>query len=947
MAATTAAAISAPPSGVRTDAFRTRIVVMVDEATEPSLADADASRRRAELVAMANSASQATAPVGSNIAFAIRKRLKSDDATAVINTLKLLDELMRSCPYFYRYVADDKMFRRLWRFVVPDYKNGVRSMLPFPGHRSRTAADLRATAGRPDIAHKVLILIRAWAEELSVMYNGKFDPAAGFLIERYKAKRDRVKFPDVPSSELPWVCPVGPSTSQNASNASRSSYRGGAGSSSRRANGALPESLGLDEVENTVNLFENILENATNVSELKTDVSKELVSRCRIIGDNLDKLSMSMDKEEELTRAIRVSEKLSRALNAYDMSIRSGEVNKPIPVISGLGESPVNSDHEDYDAPRPVDTSSMEYRSERSMEDDRNHAARFVPPTPVKSGVRSKIPRAATARFGKDRKKLSTSRSHDSHLDGAASEPELTAQERQERREEAQRRFHREYVASKRGTAATRRERSLSPAVGDRRLERSKTHATMERPSRSKRREDRSESDSDAREIDDEQDRREDRDRRSRRNEDDSASRKKTTKREMKKSSSTYVSGAGTSSAKPPKSRKGKDGKRRIGRSATALDSNTLVDVGASDLVADSGDSSDDVRRPRDIFSKLGERYEQGDDDQQTSTTDTEVTGNMQSLNITPASNTPANPMNMYQTAPYGGVMMMPPGMAMMNPMGMYNTVNPMAMYGSVNPMMQGMPQPNGMMQPNPMFGAYNTVNPAMYYNSMNPMANPMAAYASHNPVPAMFPNPYMTQTQPPQQPVQQVPQGSPPQLTSPPLQPQPQQQQQSTPPMQAMPGALQLMPQPLQQQQVSPLQPHQQGQQQPPAMPPQPTPQMPMMMFPTAPYTLNHQTPAAPPPPPPASYTTVSNAPLPPPNMPPPPPMQQPMQPVPQPTTDAMPFVPQVQQQPQVSAPQQPPQIQLQPPVVSAPLQPQNGSIPNEQAEGSATAAPVSGAAA
>ena len=937
MAATTAAAITAPPSGLRNDAFLTRIVVMVDEATEPSLPDSDASRRRADLVAMANGASQhGSAPVGANIAFAIRKRLKSDDSTAVMNTLKLLDELMRSCPYFYRYVADEKMFRRLWRFVVPDYKNGMRSMLPFPGHRSRTAADLRASAGRPDIAVKVLILIRAWAEELSEMHNGKYDPSAGFLIERYNSKRARVKFPDVPSTELPWVCPVGTtSTNHNSSNSYKSAYRSGAaGSSSRKANGVLPESLGLDEVENTVNLFENILENAASVAELKTDVSKELVSRCRIIGDNLDKLSMSMDKEEELTRAIKVSEKLNRALNAYDASIRTGEVSKPIPIISRLSESPVDSERDEYDGPRPVDNSSLEHRSERSLDDDRNHASRFVSPQPTKSGIRSKMPRAATTRFGRDRKKLPTSRSHDSHLDAAASEPELTARERQERREEAQRRFHREYVASKRGTAVSRRERSLSPVGGERRFDRAKTHANIGRSSRGKRRDERSESESDEREVEDERDGREGRDRRNdRRNDSESGSRKKSTKREMKKANSVYDSSAGVSSSKPPKNRKTKEGRRRIGRSATTLDSNALVDIGVpEDNVMESGESSDDVRRPRDTFSKLGERYEQGDDDQQTST-DTELNGNMQSLNIAPSSGPPANPMSMYQTAPYGSVMMMPPGMAMMNPMAMYNTVNPMAMYGSVNPMMQGMPQPNAMVQPNPMFGAYSTVNPAMYYNSMNPMANPMGAYASHSPAPAMFPNPYMTQNQPTPQSTQQAPQGSPPQLTSPSLQSQ-QPQQQVTPPLQAMPGSLQLVPQPEQQQyqQTSPPQQSQQSLSQQ-AMPTQVTPQMPMMMFPT-PYAFGQpqvQPPGGPapvpPPPPAASYTTVSNAPLPPPSMPPPPPaQQQPLVQMPQPT---------------LGTTQTPGQQQI----ASVPPQHDSGNITNEQRQSSANAAPVPGA--
>ncbi len=261
-------------ASLRADAFLTRVIVMVDEATEPALSETDAAARRAELVALADSSSSGPGPsaAGQNIAYAIRKRLKSDDATAVVNTLRLLDELMRTCPYFYRYVADDKMFRRLWRFVVPDYKNSVRSMIPFPG-KNKTAIDLRGTTGRPEIAIKVLILIRAWAEELSIMYNGKFDPSAGFLIERYNTKRARINFPEVPQTDLPWVCPVGPTPNANASGLYSSTGGAVAGSSSgaRTRDGGpaqLPESLGLSEVENTVSLFENMIDNATNVREL-------------------------------------------------------------------------------------------------------------------------------------------------------------------------------------------------------------------------------------------------------------------------------------------------------------------------------------------------------------------------------------------------------------------------------------------------------------------------------------------------------------------------------------------------------------------------------------------------------------------------------------------------------------------------------------------------------
>jgi hypothetical protein len=112
-------------AGSKASPLYTKAVIMVDEATEPGIGDEDGRRRRVALVEMVQTGGDprlgnpAGNSPGAAVAHAIRKRLKSDDYVAVVNCLTLLDETMRTCPYFYRYIANDKFFRRMWRFVDP------------------------------------------------------------------------------------------------------------------------------------------------------------------------------------------------------------------------------------------------------------------------------------------------------------------------------------------------------------------------------------------------------------------------------------------------------------------------------------------------------------------------------------------------------------------------------------------------------------------------------------------------------------------------------------------------------------------------------------------------------------------------------------------------------------------------------------------------------------
>lgn len=327
----------------RYDPFLLKVVVMVDEATEPGISDQEVETRRVELVNIVQERKfeqmGVPAPItpitgGEAVAFALRKRLKSEDEVAVLNTLSLLDELMRTCPYFYRFIATEKFFRRLWRFVVPDYKNGVKSMIPIFG-KPKVHAGMRTGSA---VSSRVRILIRAWAEELSVMFHGRYDPDAGFLIERYNNKRGRINFPEVPKTPLPWVCPIDSSAGDYLRGSS--SRRG----SSSTGSGAK-EAMSLAEVENTVNLFANLIENASSISDLKGELCQELADRCKFIHTNLSRLSMNMSKEEELSRAIAVSETLEKALGQYKGSLESGRLVRTIPTVDTIS---LQSEDEGY-----------------------------------------------------------------------------------------------------------------------------------------------------------------------------------------------------------------------------------------------------------------------------------------------------------------------------------------------------------------------------------------------------------------------------------------------------------------------------------------------------------------------------------------------------------------------------------------------------------------------
>lgn len=193
-----------------------RIAVMVDEVTEAGPTDDNAARQFRRIIEMLTDkkSSGMTSETrqyaaGEAVATALRQRLHSEDHVAVRNTLILLDDIMRTVPNFFRYIANEKFFRSMWCFVVLEDKKNVVSF--FRAKPSLVGTDVGTDGYGSAITKRILILIRAWAEELSIMFHGRSDPDASFLINCYRNKRTRIPFPEVPKSRTPWVCRVPPS----------------------------------------------------------------------------------------------------------------------------------------------------------------------------------------------------------------------------------------------------------------------------------------------------------------------------------------------------------------------------------------------------------------------------------------------------------------------------------------------------------------------------------------------------------------------------------------------------------------------------------------------------------------------------------------------------------------------------------------------------------------
>mmetsp|Transcript_45496 Transcript_45496/g.176972 ORF Transcript_45496/g.176972 Transcript_45496/m.176972 type:complete len:521 (-) Transcript_45496:329-1891(-) len=210
-----------------------------------------------------------------------------------MRVLECLEELMRTIPFFYRYTANQKFFKRLWRYVNPYYKSGIMQS--------------KAVVYPVPMTRKVLMLVRAWACDLHKMYAGKYEPAAAFWVERYNTKRAKVNFPEPPKGVGPWVCPVDEKTEWKLK--SQNSING----------------MSVDAMENLVTLLESIVQNSYSVHELESnDALPSLIKDGRSVIESRDSITQNLAREDDVSRCIELSERLETVISRYDRALATG-----------------------------------------------------------------------------------------------------------------------------------------------------------------------------------------------------------------------------------------------------------------------------------------------------------------------------------------------------------------------------------------------------------------------------------------------------------------------------------------------------------------------------------------------------------------------------------------------------------------------------------------------
>jgi hypothetical protein len=676
-------------------------------------------------------------------------------------------------------------------------------------------ASTRSAAVNIELAERVLILIRAWAEELSIMHVGRQDPDAGFFIERYSSKRMRIKFPDVPVTPTPWVCPVGTSAGR-----SRFAGYGGAGrrGTTTTTKSPLPKSLNLGEVENTVNLFSNVLEKATDISEVRGDLCGDLAERCRQIAQHIDTLSATMEKDEEIARAIRVSEQLQKTLAGYDEAMATGELtNAPPIVVNGL-----SSDEDSVDEGYDVGAGSA-YSTAVYYEGDREDKGSSRTDELMS---RRREHSAGASSSAKDRRDRDSSRPKEK-------DDEASSREQRDRERRAG-----EKALARKEKEAKDGDKRKAEKRGTRKLAASSSKSTVK-------------------------------------------SEKSSAKGASKNDAGGEAASSAGKGAKASKQSAKADATENMlvdvadhaDSKSTSSDASGEKKDDAFNLLAEryasnkSNKSSLTGTITPDVSVATLPPLPPASSAGMTSMPGGFVSGlagmSLSQFGQSGASLPPTAPYTYQQPAPaqsrgqhqsqpqqaqqqpqlpYGSVMMMP------NPLAM-------SMYGSYNPAMMQQ-QPYGALP-----SAYNTVNPGMYYNTVNPLAYSSVGSFMQTPDSAQSASPSSAAASSSNAALSGEPQSHPMSHMQPQMhQPQAQQPQAQQPQMQ--------------QQQVQQQQPQQQQPQQPqmqhqsrPQMQPQMQPQM-------TGQTMHAAAPPPPPPPPPLpeAYTTVTNAAAPPPSEPPPP---------------------------------------------------------------------------
>lgn len=659
--------------------FRDKVVIRVDEATEPGTPDEEAARYRKDIASFIlgrNVPRMPKVPSGTNsgktVVHALRKRLKSHDIDAVLNTLVLLDELMRTVPYFYRYVADDRFFRRLWRFVDHNYKNQVMSFLK----HNRSKASMYMGSFDSEVAERVKILIRAWAVDLSTMFPGQVDAKAGYLIERYNKKKTRMTFPEVPKTDTPWVCPISPKSTNRRLHVHS---RGESSSSSTSV-----ETWTLDELENTVILFNSLVDSASTVDDVKGELCGDLAARCRRIGGNLSQITMNMNDEADLARAVSISEMVQSSLDKYNVLLQGGNPSNINRDSNKIVTIPSDDEPDSYSSDEDDRTSSSFRRIRlRSDEGAASDSARSnIQRSNSMGSAPNVIPTSSRAADIANEHRFSEASEWTKALDERDSWNRIDELDHQDNSER---------------DSTSRHDRSHGRNHSREFLDETSARRTNNR-GRGRELED-----FDSDDVSDSSDSSHSRERKLR-----------TTKQKPKGSTGKRIESSSRSKGRdfkrnqkssPPRTKTSVE-KSRMDDSDEATQAETLISIYTDETKKGKGE--DKTRRKRDSHKKKKERPRDANDDRKPPVKSVEGNNSNPAMaNIGSSSGSVGNASNVHPFIPSYGMnnFMVPP--------------NPLALYSSMNS--------PGVLDPMKMYQAYTTVNPTAYYSNMNPVWNPMA----------------------------------------------------------------------------------------------------------------------------------------------------------------------------------------------------------------------------
>ncbi|KAF6001824.1 hypothetical protein F1559_003919 [Cyanidiococcus yangmingshanensis] len=273
---------------------------------------------------------------GEIAARAIKDRLKSKNERTLLLTLALLQRAMEECPNFYMHVANARFFRRMWRLVVPDYKNSMRER--FYATFDKDALQRKYATGEidkpiyyPSVAMKVMQLIEAWGEEFERFR--PYDSKGQFFVKRWRKKTRKYSFPPMPALEVPAVYRPGTSERsielrrQHESGQSRSTTDTATSPSvakARASNTAAARSSNrpryeLRDISEAADLAAALMDSAPDAGTVANDEDiAALITTCKAMLREMENMVASMDSEKSVVEAIAVNEKLLLVINRYE-----------------------------------------------------------------------------------------------------------------------------------------------------------------------------------------------------------------------------------------------------------------------------------------------------------------------------------------------------------------------------------------------------------------------------------------------------------------------------------------------------------------------------------------------------------------------------------------------------------------------------------------------------